>query len=107
MMTLEELGTELKKAGYPVAYDHFDKNDPQTPPFICYLETSARSTFADGITYCAVPNVRVELYCSSRNLEAEAAVESILTGCELAWTRETDYLDEERIQMTIYDFTLR
>lgn len=106
-MNLYDLKNVLEEVDIPVAYDHFDRKDPQMPPFLCYIETGSNETVADGVTYAVFPEVRVELYAARRDLELEKRVEDALTGAQLAWHRETDYLGGENMQMTTYDFTLR
>jgi hypothetical protein len=103
-MTLTELKLILEATGYPVAYSHF--NEPQIPPFICYLVSNSSNLFADSKVYQKINNIQIELYTSKKDLVAEAKLESILETNEIPYETTEVYLESEKLFQKIYEVSL-
>ena len=103
-MTYQEVNTMLSEVGIPYAYNQFDNDTPQEPPFICFLYTdTSNDLFADNINYQKIRPLSIELYTDNKDFTLEAAVEQMLTSHELPFIRSETYLESERMFMVIYD----
>ena len=100
-MALEKLKKQLETTGLPVTYRAWPEGKAPAMPYVCYLSNGTNTLFADGQVYYSYDNVRVELYTPQKCPEAERAVETALTGYH--WSKNENYLDTERCQMTTYD----
>lgn len=100
-MTLAELNARLQTTGFPVVYRAWPEDAAPDLPFICYFSTGSGSIFADASIYHGWDEVRVELYTVLKDLEAEAKVETALSG--LRWVKTETYIDTERCYMILYE----
>ena len=101
-MTLSEIVSMLEEAGIPVAYRAFEVGNAPAPPFICYLFASNMSEAADDANYVHIEALNIELYTDAKDFSLETTIETILTEHDLAFSRDETWLDDERMQMTIY-----
>lgn len=99
-MTLTEVYTGLKKAGYPVAYRAFKA--ATEPPFVCYLFIGSADVMADNSNYHGMSDLHVELYTSEKDPTAEAAVETQLKALGLAWSKFEAFIDAEDMYQILY-----
>ena len=98
-MTLEELKNTLKTTGIPVAYGYFEEE--QNAPYILYREAYTNNFSADGIAYCPISHVQVELYTNLKSPEVEDKVEDALSS--FFWEKSETYLDSERCYQILYE----
>ena len=108
-MTLQELYTELKAIGYPVAYSHFldtPQNPAPNPPFIVYREAYSSDLMADNQNYVGISNVQVELYTDRKDLASESAVQNKLKELGLPYAKTEAYLEDEKLFQVIYEIQL-
>ena len=68
----------LSEMALPFAYDHFAEGESPNPPFICYLLPGSDNFSADGRVYYKINEVRIELYCNSKDPALEATLEAVL-----------------------------
>lgn len=107
MITLANMKTILEGvSGFSgkVAYYEWPINEAPALPFVCYFETQAYTFPADNKVYYQQPRISVELYCKTRDLTTEALFEAAFNTAGLYYTKETEYLEDERCQMTVYSF---
>ncbi|MBQ8647696.1 MAG: hypothetical protein IJ484_06100 [Oscillospiraceae bacterium] len=101
-MTIEQFTEKLKTSGLPVAYNHFPQDQPQTIPFVCWLNPSEDPLFADGGVYYAARDAAIELYTAQRDSALEAMFEqTALSGC--SYTKSCEWLDDEEMHLTVYN----
>ena len=108
-MTRAELKTALESiTGFSkaVAYNAFPVGEAPALPFITFLQTGAETFAADGIVYNQNPNVAIELYTNAKDTTTESLVETALTTAKLYFTKDEQYLDDERCYMVVYQVTL-
>ncbi|GEM04096.1 hypothetical protein HMI01_10840 [Halolactibacillus miurensis] len=104
-MTLIELVTILKSAGYPVAYSHFDS--PPALPYIAYIDDESTNFNADNIVYYSVKNPTIELYTNKKDLNAESALETALNDSELPFELISEvYIESERMFQRSYSISV-
>lgn len=101
-MTRAEVYNMIESIGLPSAYQQFDDDTGQQPPFICFFYDSSDDLAADNLNYARIDRLYIELYTDTKDFSLEAAVEAALTEKGLTWTREDDYLDSEQMHETIY-----
>lgn len=104
-MELSEVKTLLENiTGYSGKVVYWAWNEGSAPalPFICYFETGNNNFEADGIVYHSSRQIRIELYTEDKQPNEEAKVESALTEAGIVWTKECEYLDDEKCWMIIY-----
>ena len=100
-MNEQELYTLLATTGLEVAYDHF-KTPDKTPPFILYRSTDVNAFKADDKTYYKQNNYVVDLITELKDPTTEASLEAILEANNIAYDKECDFLEDERIYQTRY-----
>lgn len=102
-MTRTEIAIMIAGIGLPYAYDHFSKDDAQSPPFICFLYPNSDDFLADNINYARITALVIELYTDEVDFDLEAAVESTLIAAELPYTKVQTYIDSEKMYQTSYN----
>ena len=108
-MTLSDIYTILKTAGYPVAYSHFTAttNNPlPTPPYITYLSAYSSNLKADNMVYEKIDNLQIELYTNKKDLAAEKKLEDLLDQNEIAYESTETWIDSEQLFQKIYEVRL-
>lgn len=102
---LEELKRILKSIpGFEnkVAYRSFPVGKAPALPFICYLETGTDNFYADNKVYKYASVVDIELYSRLRDISSEDLIEEKLEENNITWTKDIEYLDDEKCYETIY-----
>lgn len=104
-MTLQEMKALLEAVtGYAdkVVYYQWPINEAPALPFVCFFEQQAFTFPADNVAYYQRPQYAVELYTKNRDPEQEALFEAAFTAAGLYYTKETEYLEDERCQITVF-----
>ena len=101
-MKYSEVETLISSIGLPYAYYQFPEDTDQAPPFIAFFYPENNDFFADGSNYQTIASLVVELYTETKDFEQELDVEEVLNSAGLSFTKESTYLDSERMQMTTY-----
>ncbi len=104
-MTLEQVWTLLKGVeGFSekVTYYTWPINEAPALPFVCFFEQQADTFPADNVAYYVRPRYSVEVYCKNRSPQIEALFEAAFTSAGIFFTKETEYLDDEKCQVTVY-----
>lgn len=86
-----------------VVYYEWPINEAPPLPFVCYYSPNEQAFAADNINYFSAPHIIVELYTKVRDLATEALFEDAFRAAGLYFTKETEYLDDERCQMTVFN----
>lgn len=100
-MTLEALKTLLDGTKLPVSYSSVPLDEATVKPYICYSQDNANNFAADGIVFYSRKVISVKLYTETRDLTAEAKVETALK--EMYWTKTPDFLDDQKIYEITYE----
>ena len=104
-MTLAEMKTLLESvSGFDdkVTYYEWPINEAPALPFVCYFNPNDTAFAADNINYYSVPRFAVELYCKNRDLTTEALFEAKFRENGIYFTKETEYLNDERCWVTVF-----
>lgn len=100
-MTYEEIAQMIESIGLPYAYYQFPDDTQQAPPFICFLY-DYDDIYADDSNYVKRVVLTVELYTDTKNIPLESAVEAVLDENEMTWSKESTFIDSERMWQTSY-----
>jgi hypothetical protein len=101
-MTYAEISQMISAVGIPYAYHHFEEGSGQQPPFITFYYQGDNDLVADNINYAAIRPLTIELYTDNKDFALEAAVESVLTANDLAFSRTETFIDSEQMYMVTY-----
>lgn len=100
--------TLLSQAGYPAAYNHFplasDTYAPPEPPFIVWLLPHEKHSGPDGQNMLSTDSIRVELYTSNKNAEAESKIETILSPWP--FTKDETWIPDQKMYLISYDLSI-
>lgn len=102
-MTYKEVNTMLSSVGIPYAYNQFDNDTPQEPPFICFLYDHDDDLIADNTNYQLIRMLSVELYTDTKDFELEQTVEDVLNVNGLVYSKQETYLESERMYMITFE----
>ena len=102
-MTYKEVNTMLSSVGVPYAYNQFDNDTPQEPPFICFLYDHGDDLIADNTNYQLIRMLSVELYTDTKDFELEQTVEDVLNANGLVYSKQETYLESERMYMITFE----
>lgn len=100
-MTYEEIAQMIESIGLPYAYYQFPDDTQQAPPFICFLY-DYDDIYADDSNYVKRVVLTVELYTDTKDIPLESAVEAVLDENEMTWSKESTFIDSERMWQTSY-----
>lgn len=101
-MILQKIFDALKGLDFPIAYHHFE-GTPNGVPFLVYYTTGARPVLADDENWLNVADIVVELYCTYKDMEAEADVETALASLGLVWSKSEVWIESEGLYMITYE----
>ena len=101
-MTYAEISQMISAVGIPYAYHHFEEGSGQQPPFITFYYDGENDLKADNINYQRIRPLTIELYTDNKDFVLEAAVESVLTANDLAFSRTEIFIDSEQMYMVTY-----
>lgn len=85
-----------------VAHYQWPINEAPALPFVCFFEQQAYTFPADNVAYYIRPHYSVELYTKNRDPQIEALFEAAFTAAGIYFTKETEYLDDENCQVTVF-----
>ena len=101
---MDKLLEILSETGIPFAYDHFAEGESPEPPFICCLLPGSDNFAADGIVYCKISRVHIELYTDKKDLEMEKRVEAVLSKHGIFYHKTEVWIDSEKLYEVLYQF---
>ena len=101
-MTLAEIAGMLEEMNIDFAYRAFEEGTGKQPPFICYFYSGNVPEPADDINVVNIEELNIELYTDHKDFALEKQIEDVLTAHDLAFSREEEWIESEKMQMTIY-----
>ena len=96
----------LSEMTLPFAYDHFSEGELPNPPFICYLLPGSDNFSADGRVYYKINEVRIELYCGSKDPALEATLEAVLDEHGIFYNKTEVWIESEKLYEVLYTFEM-
>ena len=103
-MTLEELKTRCKNAGFKYAYGLFEK--PTEPPHLVAITAESNNFFADNKVYSKDIPIQLDYTYIIKNLEEQNKIENEILG-DIAWNKsEETYLQDEKVWQVSYFFEI-
>lgn len=102
-MTCKEVAEMVKSIGLPFAYYQFTEDTEEAPPYVVYFYSYNDDLMADNENYQAIPTLNIELYTDEKDFELEATVESVLKQHELAYYKEENHIDSEKMYQIAYE----
>ena len=102
----EMIGAMAEAVGGPFTYYQWPPERPEDvpePPYILFWYPERDDFAADNENYQIIPVLRIELYTETKDFAAEAALEQVLRDREFTYDVSEEYLDAERMHMTVYE----
>lgn len=103
---MDDLIAILGDMGIPFAYDHFAEGESPEPPFICYLLHQSDNFSADGVVYCRISVVHIELYTDRKDLSLEQSVEAVLSEHGIFYDKTEVWIESEKLYEVLYSFEM-
>lgn len=101
-MTNAEVAAMVAEIGLPYAYYQFPDNTEQAPPFVCFFYTDNSDFLADDTNYQEIRKLAVELYTENKEFTLEETVKSILKSHGLVYSVGEDFIESERMHITVF-----
>lgn len=104
-MTLDEMKTLLESvSGFADKVTYYEWPIDHAPklPFVCWFSPNEKIFAADNVSYYTQPRFIVELYTKQRDPGTEALFEAAFTSAGLYYSKETEYLNDESCQVTVF-----
>ena len=103
-MTLEELKTRCKNAGFKYAYGQFKK--PTEPPHLVAIATPTDNFMADNKVYLKDVPIQLDYTYLVKDLEMQNKIEDIILG-DIPWNKTDEtYLSDEDVWQVSYFFEI-
>lgn len=101
-MTFPEIAEMISSIGLPFAYRSFEEGTATPCPFICYLFPNNSPEPADNINIAKIETLTIELYTDQKDFALEEQIEEVLTSYNLAFSRDEQWISDEKMQLTVY-----
>ena len=101
-MTTAQVDAMIASMKIPYAYHQFADGTGQQPPFVCFFYDNNADFLADDINYKKIVRLYIELYTDEKDFSLESVIESTLNDNGIVYTSEEDYIDTERLHVTVY-----
>ena len=103
-MTLEELKTRCKNAGFKYAYGSFKK--PTKPPHLIAITVDTDNFMADNKVYYGKTPIQLDYTYIDKKLEEQNKIEKEILG-DIAWNKTIEtYLQDEDVWQVSYFFEI-
>ena len=103
-MTLEELKTRCKNAGFKYAYGLFKQ--PTEPPHLIAISTATENFMADNKVYYGTIPIQLDYTYTEKNLEEQEKIENEILG-DIPWNKTDEtYLQDEDVWQVSYFFEI-
>lgn len=89
-----------------VTYYAFPVSNAPGLPFMVYFYGDETPLNADGINYWTATHIYVEFYSKLRDLTRERNIEQAFKANGIAFTKSSQFLDDEQDYITVYEFDL-
>lgn len=101
-MTYRDISNLIDSIGLPSCYYQFPDGTAQVPPFICFFYPQADDLHADNSNYQSITQLVIELYTEVKDIDLELEIEAKLKEAGLSWSKDCEFLDDERMHEAIY-----
>lgn len=101
-MTFKEINTIIKSIGLPSNYYQWPESKAPALPYILFYYPQRDDFFADGTNYQKITVLNIEFYSAEKDFENEELIESVLEQYELTYTKEEQYISDERMYEVLY-----
>lgn len=101
-MTFKELNEMVKSIGLPSNYYQWPEKEAPELPYILFYYPSREDFYADSINYVKNTSMNLELYTENKDFELEELVEQTLEAYDIAYEKEEQYIDDERMYEVLY-----
>lgn len=103
-MTLEELKTRCKNAGFKYAYGKFEK--ATEPPHLVAITVNTNNFMADDIVYYKKVPIQLDYTYIFKNIKEQEKIENEILS-DIAWNKTDEtYLSDEKIWQISYFFEI-
>ena len=103
-MTLEELKTRCKNAGFKYTYGKFIK--PTDPPHLVAITTGTNNFMADNVVYLKDIPIQLDYTYLVKDLTMQNKIEDEILG-DIPWNKSDEtYLSDEEIWQVSYFFEI-
>lgn len=101
-MTFSEVKDMIESIGLPFSYYQFNDDTAVAPPFICFFYGGSEDLYADDSNYQKIERLYIELYADQKNFALESSVETVLNAHGMAWGRDEEWIESERLYEVVY-----
>lgn len=105
-MTTQNVNALIESFSLPYAYHQFADGTGQEPPFICFFYGDRSDLIADNVNYSKFVRLYIELYTDEKDFDIESTIESKLNENDIVYAMSEDYIDSERMHITVYETTI-
>lgn len=102
-MTTQEVAAMVASIGKPYAYYQFPEGTEQPTPFVCFFFSGDNDMKADDSNFQKIEHLIIELYTDNKDFDLEATVESVLSSNGMVWTRDEEWIEDERMLEVVYE----
>lgn len=100
-MTKQEIADMVRTMNFPWRLDYF--SETPAPPYVVYYYPAENDVYADDSNYVNKRQLHIELYTKKRDSASESTVETKLKNAGLTWYKSTDFLNDEKLFLTVYE----
>ena len=87
----------------PHTYMFYPEKEVPEPPYFVWYFSETDNIGADDKVYVEVLIPVIELYTRNKSFADEHKLEAVLNACGFFWQKTTEYIDSEKMYMTIYE----
>lgn len=105
-MTLQSMIAMLEETGYPVAYDHFPREDQPDVPYIALRFPYSENYFSDDRVYKQLVYAEIELCTRIKDTTAEKKLKDVLNNHHITWQKTSeDFIEgDDEVFSVYYEF---
>ena len=103
---MDKLLLLLKQINLPYACDSFAEGEAPETPYMIYLTPGINALYADGINFFSFLDITLEVYLDKKTPDIEKQVESVLKDSRIAYEKEENFIDTEKLYEVVYTFEL-
>lgn len=86
----------------PVTYYQWNEGEVPSLPYIVFYYPSRDDFSADNINYAKITQLNIELYTDNKDFDLECMVEEALTNADIYYSKEEQYIQDERMYEILY-----
>lgn len=101
-MTYEKIYQMIDGIGLPSTYYQWPESEDPALPYIVFYYPERSDFYADGKNYQKITVLNIELYSDNKDFDNEELIESVLEANDLPYTKEEQYISDERMYEVLY-----